>query len=192
MKYYTWVGVVNTILRNNRCNVTPDLDRKHLLSPKMGVNSPAFTPSLPYTMTSEAVTMFRIRGMFGLSNAAPKGKCNSWHEKGFQYMAIKFGFYPVGGKEDADKKENNKTTLERSMAVADSLKHPPAILPSHFTSRCLLKRNKNVCSPKHLLQMFLVALFVTQTGNSHMSMYWWMEKQTTVHPGNGILLNNKK
>lgn len=192
MKYYTRVGVVNTISRNNRCNVTPDLDRKRLLSPKMGANSPAFPPSLPYTMTSEAATMFRIRAMFGVSHAAPKEKRNSWHQKGFQYMAIQLRFCPVGGKEDADKKDNNKTTLERSMAVADSLKHPPAILPSHFTSRCLLKRNKNVCSPRRLLQMFLVALCVPQTGNSHMSMHWWMEKQTTVHPGDGTLLNNKK
>lgn len=93
-------------------------------------------------------------------------------------MAVELRFCPGGGKEDADKKEtglvgmqNSKTTLESSMAVADTLKHPPAILPSHFTSRCLLKRNKNVCSPKRLLQMFLVALFVPQTGNSHMSRH---------------------
>lgn len=40
--------------------------------------------------------------------------------------------------------------------------------------------------------MNIVALFVPQTGNNQMSINLWMDKQTIIHPYNGILLGNTK
>ena len=92
-------------------------------------------------------------------------------------MVIKLKFCPVGGNEGTGKKRpwavgnaNSETTLEENLAVAYTLKHTPAILSSHLTSRYLLKRTKDVSAPQNLSQMFIVALFVPQTGNNQMSI----------------------
>lgn len=77
------------------------------------------------------------------------------------------------------------------------IKHRVTIWPSNYTPNNIPKRIKTyVHTHTHTHKMYMNIysnmIHNQKSGNSPNAQSWWMNKQSTVYPYNGVLLSNKK
>ena len=83
---------------------------------------------------------------------------------------------------------NVTTALENHLPVPQKVKHRVTICLSNSTPRHMPKRTKNICPTRTCTQFLIVAFFTIakKMETTQISVNWWMDKQNTVYPYNGI------